>query len=199
MRDHMDVHREGSAYLQGLKTLLDSLPLDKVSEVVEFLRDAQDHRRQVFIVGNGGSASTASHMACDLAKTVMGYGANPNPRFRVIALTDNVPLLTAWGNDVSFDRIFSEQIRNLANSDDLLIVITVSGNSPNIVEAVRAAKELGVRSVGLLGFDGGQVANLVDCAVVVRSEDFGHVEDVHMVLNHLMTAYFRKSGASLPQ
>jgi D-sedoheptulose 7-phosphate isomerase len=79
---------------------------------VEFLRDAQDHRRQVFIVGNGGSASTASHMACDLAKTVMGYGANPNPRFRVIALTDNVPLLTAWGNDVSFDRIFSEQIRN---------------------------------------------------------------------------------------
>jgi len=194
MSDVVDVQTEGGAYLLGLKTLLDSIPLDKVSEVVDLLRDAREHRSQVFIAGNGGSASTASHMACDLAKTVMGNGANPNPRFRVIALTDNVPLLTAWGNDVSFDYIFSEQIRNLANSDDVLIVITVSGNSPNIVEAVRVAKELGVRSVGLLGFDGGQVADLVDCAVVVRSENFGHVEDVHMVLNHLMTAYFRKSG-----
>ncbi|HZS90920.1 MAG TPA: SIS domain-containing protein [Chloroflexota bacterium] len=179
-------------YLAGLKAVLDSLSLDSIQTVVEYLSDAYRHDRRIFVAGNGGSAATASHMACDLAKTVLGHTAiSPVRRFKVTALTDNVPLITAWGNDASYETIFAQQLRNLASRDDLLVVITGSGNSPNIVEAVKAANELGLKSLGLLGFDGGVVRELLDCAIVVNSANYGYLEDAHMALNHLFTAYFK--------
>jgi D-sedoheptulose 7-phosphate isomerase len=181
-------------YLGGMKAVLDALPLDGVDTLIAYLSDAYQHGKQVFVVGNGGSAATASHMACDLAKTVLGKATDrQDRRFKVIALTDNVPLITAWGNDVSYDTVFAEQLRNLANPGDVLLVITGSGNSPNIVQAVRAARELGVTSIGLLGFDGGSVRTLLDHYVIVASRSYGYVEDAHMVLNHLITAYFKES------
>lgn len=191
--DALDVILE---YRTGLQAVLSSLPVEDVATFIDYIHKAYEQGKQLFIVGNGGSAATASHMACDLAKTVLGKGNTRElRRFKVVALTDNVPLITAWGNDVSYDTVFAEQLRNLANSGDLLIVITGSGNSPNIVEAVKAARELGVQSVGLLGFAGGVVKGMVDHSVVVESESFGYIEDMHMILTHLITEYFKKAVA----
>jgi len=173
--------------------VVDSLPIDDVQAIIGDLSAAHKQGKQIFIAGNGGSAAIASHMACDLAKTVLGTSTGTRAkRFRVIALTDNVPLITAWANDVGYETVFAEQLRNLATSGDLLVVITGSGNSPNIVAAVKAAKELGLQSTGLLGFDGGIVKDLLDSCVIVKSNNYGHVEDAHMILTHLITDYFKK-------
>ncbi len=191
-----DPRRSILEYRAGLKATLDALPVEEVRIAIDYLQGAYEQGRQIFIVGNGGSAATASHMACDLAKTILGRAPSPElRRFRVIALTDNMPLITAWGNDVNFDRVFAEQLRNLANPGDLLVAITGSGNSPNIVESVQAARELGMKTIGLLGFDGGRVRKLVDHAVVIRSDNYGYIEDAHMILNHLITQHFKTAVA----
>jgi D-sedoheptulose 7-phosphate isomerase len=180
-------------YLSGLKAMLDALPRDDLSAIAGALARAYAEGRHVFVIGNGGSAATASHMACDLQKTILGTPPRSDVRrFRITALTDNIPLLTAWGNDASYDAVFSEQLKNLANAGDVLIVITASGNSPNIVEAVKTARELGLHTIGFLGFEGGKVKDLLDQPVVVRSENYGFIEDTHLVLNHLLTAYFQQ-------
>lgn len=183
-------------YLDGLKQVLDALDRREIDAVVSELTDAYQKGKQVFVAGNGGSAATASHMACDLGKTVLGKDPSKHSkRFKVIALNDNMPLVTAWGNDVSYDLVFSEQLRNLANPDDVLIVITGSGNSPNVLCAVEAAREMSVKTIGFLGFDGGRVKPMLDCSVLVESDNYGFVEDAHMILNHLITAYFKESFA----
>jgi D-sedoheptulose 7-phosphate isomerase len=180
-------------YFGGLKSVMDALPAEDVRAFIQYLADAYQEGRRVFIIGNGGSAATASHMACDLSKTVLGSPINTQlKRFAAIALTDNVPALTAWANDVNYDLVFAEQLRNLTDKDDLLVVITGSGNSPNIVEAVRVARELGMKSIGMLGFDGGSVKSLLDHSIIVNSRNYGYIEDAHMVLTHLLTAYFKK-------
>jgi len=180
-------------YLAGLKKCLDSLSLERIETIISILAEAYHMGRHVFIIGNGGSAAIASHMACDLNKTILGSRLEVvNKRFRAIALTDNIPLITAWANDTQYKWIFAEQLKNLANEGDLLIAISGSGNSANIVEAVRVAKTLGLRTVGILGFDGGQVKGLVDECLIAESNTYGYVEDIHMVLDHLITAYFEK-------
>jgi phosphoheptose isomerase len=186
-----DTHGFVLTYLEELKSVVDRLPIDGIEKFIDKLSKAYQDSKQVFIVGNGGSAATASHMACDLAKTVLSPSPSQHRRFRAIALTDNIPLLTAWGNDANYDVIFAEQLRNLANAADLLIVITGSGTSANIVEAAKVAKELGLTSFGLLGFDGGVVKSLLDDYVIVPSNSYGHIEDVHMMLTHIVTAYFK--------
>jgi D-sedoheptulose 7-phosphate isomerase len=184
-------------YLTGLQAAVDALPRDELQAALACVERAYDAGQQVFIAGNGGSAATASHMACDLAKSTLGRSGAPRAkRFRAIALTDNVPLLTAWGNDVGYDQVFAEPLRNLGRPGDLLIVITASGNSPNILAAVGAARELGLVSLGLLGFDGGAVRGLLDHSVVVPSDNYGYIEDVHLMLNHLITAFFARRPAS---
>ena len=184
--------RVAGEYLGGLKDCLDALSLEEVAGVLGYLEEAYREARHVFIIGNGGSAATASHMACDLGKNILPPGGSPMvQRFRVMALTDNVPWMTALANDLGYECIFSEQLKNLLRAGDLVIAISGSGNSPNIVQGVRMARALGAKVVGILGFDGGKVRELVDACVVVRSENYGHVEDVHMALDHLFTAYFR--------
>jgi D-sedoheptulose 7-phosphate isomerase len=180
-------------YIAGLKAVLDALPGEQLREAAELIQRAYEEGRQVFVAGNGGSASTASHMACDLSKTVLGTPPRPNVRrFKIIALNDNVPLLTAWGNDASYDTVFAEQLRNLANPGDLLVVITASGSSPNIVEAVKAASDLGLHTIGLLGFDGGRVLPLLDQAIVIGSSHYGYIEDAHLMVNHFITDHFQR-------
>ena len=189
----MDVRSAVTEYISGLKCVLDDLPVESIEQVVSRLHDAYVRDRQVFVAGNGGSAATASHMACDLSKTVLGSPpAASVRRFRVQALTDNVSLMTAWGNDVHYDCIFAEQIRGLARRGDVLLVISGSGNSANIIQAVRTARDLGLSTIGLLGFDGGRVRGMLDHSVTVESEDYGFIEDAHMVLVHLVTAYLKK-------
>lgn len=179
-------------YIAGVSRCLEGVSLEQIAEVISYLEQAYLQERQVFIIGNGGSASTASHMACDLNKNIMPVATHTTSRrFRAIALTDNIAWITALGNDLGYESVFAEQLRNLVQQDDLLVVISGSGNSRNIIEGVRVARSLGAKAVGLLGFDGGAVQELLDACVVVSSTNYGFIEDVHMILDHLLTTYFR--------
>jgi D-sedoheptulose 7-phosphate isomerase len=177
-------------YLDGLKMCIDTLSLEQIAEVIGYIEAAYQENRQILIMGNGGSAATASHMACDLGKNILPkQTAKSHPRCRVIALTDNVPWITALANDLRYEYIFSEQLRNLVREGDLVIAISGSGNSPNILEGVRTAKTLRAKVVGILGFNGGQVREMVDHYVIVNSSSYGYIEDIHMVLVHIITNY----------
>ncbi len=177
-------------YLQDLRRVLDKLPLEQLDKIVGILEAAHAAGKQIFVIGNGGSAATASHMMNDLNKGTLGHqGDAPWKRFKVIALTDNVSLMTAWANDTSFNAVFSEPLKNLANRGDVLIAISASGNSPNIVAAIEVAKQLGLTVLGLGGFTGGKLAQLADVCFVVPSNGYGPVEDVHMILDHILTGY----------
>ena len=177
-----------SSYLQGFVNVLQAFDLAALDVVIERVCAAYRDGRQLFVAGNGGSAATASHLAADLGKTVLGKRIDPRARrFRVHALTDNMPLLTAYGNDVSYDETFAEPLRAWADRGDALLVISASGNSPNILRAVAVARELGVETIGLLGFEGGVVQPMLDHALVVRSTHYGYIEDAHSVVMHLLT------------
>jgi D-sedoheptulose 7-phosphate isomerase len=175
-------------YLSRLKEAIDSIPVDRVEAVGDALYRAYRLNKQVFIIGNGGSAATASHMACDLGKNTI---AMHRPRFRVLSLNDNIALLSALANDVGYDHVFSEQLTNLIRPGDVLISITGSGNSPNIVRAMEYARSRAATNIALLGFDGGRALHLADEYVLVPVEDYGLVEDIHMVLDHILTEYFQ--------
>ena len=178
-------------YLRSLTACLAGLDRQAIVEILERPEKAWTEGATIFLAGNGGSAATASHMATDLAKTVAGMdGAGQG--FRTIALTDNVPMLTAWANDVGYEEVFAGQLRALAKSGDLLILISGSGNSRNLLRAARAAKELGLTTIGLLGKGGGQLKAMVDITAVVPSDDYGPIEDAHLAINLLFTAYFKQ-------
>lgn len=159
-----------------------------VARIVPVFLKAREDGRTLFFCGNGGSASTASHFVVDIGKaTLRGDGK----RFRCVALVDNVESLTAWANDTDYSRVFSEQLRNLAQKGDVLVAISGSGNSANVLAAISAAKELGLATIGLTGLGGGKLKGIVDIPVVVPSSSMQHTEDVHLLLCHLLTAYLR--------
>ena len=176
-------------YLEDVRDTLASLPLDHIQDVVDVLLSANYVGSTVFTLGNGGSAATASHFACDLAKGTITPG---RPRFRVVALTDNVPLMTAWSNDVAYEDVFAEQLRGLIRQGDVVVAISGSGNSPNVLRAVELARRMGGITIGFSGFDGGQLSTLVDVPVVVPSECMEQIEDVHVVLCHLTSTVLRE-------
>jgi D-sedoheptulose 7-phosphate isomerase len=182
------------AYAARLSAALESLPEDRIESVGEILFHAYQNHQQVFVVGNGGSAATASHMACDLGKNTIDAHRR---RFRIMSLTDNMPLLTALANDVGYDAVFSDQLTNLIRPGDVLIVLTGSGNSPNILSAMRYARLRSATVVGLLGMDGGEALGLTDEHVLIESDDYGVIEDMHMVLNHMLVDYFRAKLATI--
>jgi D-sedoheptulose 7-phosphate isomerase len=175
-------------YLSGFARVVESLDAPALDAIIARVTAAYSEGRQLFVAGNGGSAATASHMAADLGKTILGKRIDPDAkRFRVFALTDNVPMLTAYGNDVSYDEIFAQPLRTYASGGDQLLVISASGNSPNVLRALQAARELGVGSIALLGFEGGAALALADHALVVRETHYGYIEDAHSVVMHLIT------------
>src|SRR5437763_1523427 len=176
-------------YLTELESVLRRISRDDVGRVVDILVDAWTARRTVFIIGNGGSAATASHMMNDINKFTIVEGLH---RFRCIALTDNVPLMTAIGNDLSYVDVFVEPMRNLFDDRDLLIAISASGNSPNIVKAVEYAKGRGATVIGLCGHPGGRLAQLADLKVIIPSDRIGQQEDGHMILDHVISAALRE-------
>jgi D-sedoheptulose 7-phosphate isomerase len=179
----------GRSYVQSLTQALQKLDMEAVDKAIQALERAWSEQRLILIAGNGGSAATASHMANDLSKTIGAM--NGVKGFRAIALTDNVPVMTAWANDVGYEEIFVGPLRTLASRGDLLIVISGSGNSANVLRAVEAAKELDMVTLGLFGQGGGKALDLVDVGVVVPADEYGPIEDVHMVLCHLITGYFQ--------
>jgi len=177
-----------NGYFAELKRTLDEIPIEKVERVVQLIYEAYCNNKYVFIMGNGGSASTASHFACDLGKGTICEG---KPRFRVMSLNDNIPLITALSNDFGYDRVFVEQLMNLVNPGDLVISITGSGNSPNVLKAIEYAKKQGAKTIGLIGFGGGKVQEVVDEHITVSNTNYGQVEDIHLVLSHAISQYFK--------
>jgi len=162
--------------------------LAAMQRIVPLLLEARTAGRTIFFFGNGGSASTASHFVVDIGKATMrGDGA----RFRCVALVDNVESVTAWANDAEYSRVFSEQLKGLAQRGDVAVGISGSGNSPNVLEGVRVARALGLATVGLTGMGGGKLKDLVDVPLVVPSTSMQHIEDVHLLVCHLLTAYLR--------
>ena len=166
--------------------------VEGVRRIVAILLRARAEDRTVIFFGNGGSASTASHFVTDIAKVAAGTDARgKGRRFRCLSLNDNVPGLTAWANDTDYSKVFAGPLRALAEKGDVVVAISGSGNSPNVLEAVRAAREMGLATIGLTGIGGGKLKDLVDVPVVVPSNSMQHVEDVHLIICHMLTAYLR--------
>lgn len=175
-------------YLTELEQVIHNLSRAEVEAVADALLAAWRERRQVLILGNGGSAATASHMMNDLNKFTIVPG---RPRFRAIALTDNVPLLTAVGNDQSYAEVFTEPLQNLLQPGDVVIAISASGNSKNVVQAVTYAQAHGATVIGFCGRPGGRLAELADLKVIIPSDRIGQQEDGHMILDHVLVYALR--------
>jgi D-sedoheptulose 7-phosphate isomerase len=170
-------------YITLLQQTIDQLPREKVVQVIDLLYSARFSGRQVFIMGNGGSASTASHFVCDLSKNTRREGW---PRYKVIGLSDNMAVFSAYANDEGYENVFCEQLANLLLPDDIVIAISASGNSRNVVNAVQYAKSQNAFTIGFTGFDGGIVGTMVDINLHINSNIIEHVEDLHMVLEHMI-------------
>ncbi len=175
-------------YLERLQLLLGHLD-DRVLEQIEreFTR-VYNQDATIYIIGNGGSASTASHMSADLSK---GTSCPPYRRLRVVSLTDNMAWFSAIANDIGYQEVFTEQLRHILRPEDLLVAISASGNSPNVVSAVEFAKRIGTTTISLLGFQGGTLKETSDIALHLPSNDYGTIEDTHLILNHVLVEFMR--------
>ena len=183
-------------YKSELLRTIDSIDLGSVQKAIEWIEEARQARRHIFTCGNGGSASTASHFVCDMVK-----GASYNcdePRFRIMALTDSLPTLTAYSNDVNYDCVFAEQLKNFAEPGDVVIAISGSGNSPNVLRAIEYANSIGCRTIGLTGRDGGKLGKLVQLNIQVPVPHMGRIEDAHMIVCHMIGYYFMDAAAKQP-
>jgi D-sedoheptulose 7-phosphate isomerase len=170
-------------YISTLQLTMDQLPQQLIADVIEVLQQARKKGSQVFILGNGGSASTASHFACDLAKNTRQEGL---PHFRVIGLTDNMAMFSALANDEGYENVFSEQLVSLIRPGDIVIAISASGNSKNVIKAAEAAQRHEATVIGFTGFDGGRLGQLANINIHVNSNIIEHVEDIHLMLEHLI-------------
>ena len=175
-------------YLFQVATLLTECSIERIMNVLDLLIWARERGKTIFTFGNGGSAAAASHLTCDLSKGTIGGSSK---RFKVICLADNVPLMTAWANDESYDDIFVEQLAPLLDVDDVVFAISGSGNSPNVLRAIDLGNRRKGHTVGLTGFDGGLLARLAEISITVPSDNMQQIEDVHMVIIHLLTSYLR--------
>jgi D-sedoheptulose 7-phosphate isomerase len=178
------------AYLSELKDLLDIFPHERFEEIAQVLISAYHDEKQMFIMGNGGSGSTASHFACDINK---GCCYNLEKKFKVICLNDNVPTMLAYANDLSYEKVFVEQLKNFLKTGDVVIGISGSGNSLNVLTALTYAKQKGAKTIGLTGFDGGKLAQIADIPLIASINDMQKVEDVHMIVVHMLMQYLCKS------
>ncbi len=170
-------------YLDEIGRILQNLPQAEIARTIDILTLARTEGRRIFVMGNGGSAAMASHFACDLGKGTVREGKT---RFKVISLNDNVPLLTAYANDFGYETVFAEPLASLAEPGDVAIAISSSGNSPNVLRAVQYAKGLGCTTIGVCGYDGGELKPMVDCCFHVKVDDMQIADDVHMILAHIL-------------
>jgi D-sedoheptulose 7-phosphate isomerase len=174
-------------YKSKLLNTIQAIPLDRVEAAIGVLARAREAGRTIFVCGNGGSAATASHFVCDMVK---GASYGRAQRFRIQALTDSLPTITAYSNDVSYDHVFVEQLRNFARPDDVLIAISGSGNSPNVLRAVEYANSIGCYTIGLSGRDGGQLAPLARLSIHIPEPHMGRIEDAHLHVCHMIGYHF---------
>jgi D-sedoheptulose 7-phosphate isomerase len=185
-----------SNYFSGLEEMLRSISQAHLQQVLSLLEEAYYHGHRIFLMGNGGSAATASHLALDLAKNTITHGA---PRVKAISLTDHVPLITAWSNDTAYEHIFAEQLATMLEPGDVVIGISTSGNSLNVIKALRLAKQTGAATIGLLGANGGLIKTLVDAYVLAPGQNIEQEEDAHLILAHVITRHMRQVVQSYAQ
>ena len=171
-------------YIDGLSICLKELSHRDIVEVADIIFKAYEKSKQIFVLGNGGSASTASHFVRDLR---MGTVVSGKKRLRTTSLTDNVAMITSLANDIGYNSVFKEQLVDQLEEGDVVIGISASGNSPNVLSAMEYARENGAITIALTGFDGGKLKELADKAIIVSSCDYGQVEDVHLSLDHIIT------------
>ena len=180
-------------YTGALNNVMSNIDPVQFEKIITILVEAYKNDKQVFIAGNGGSAGTANHFVCDFGKNAVPFtGVGPGKRrFRIISVSDNIEKITALGNDISFEEIFRQQLINLMREKDVLIVISASGNSPNIVRACEYAKEMKSRIIVLVGFSGGKIKEFADAALVVPLKSYEQIEDIHLIILHMIVYYFK--------
>jgi D-sedoheptulose 7-phosphate isomerase len=166
---------------------IDRIDLDRVNRAIDWFREARDAGRRIFVCGNGGSASTASHFVCDMVK---GASFQKQHRFRVQALNDSMSTLSAYANDVAYEAAFVEPLRNFAEAGDLFMAISGSGNSPNVLRAMEYAACAGCRTIALTGRDGGKLGPMAELNIQVDVPHMGRIEDAHMIVCHMICYYF---------
>lgn len=172
-------------YLDWTQKVCGLIEPREVQELIDLLMDARKNGRGIFVIGNGGSAATASHFAVDLGKGTL-RGTEDQPRFRVNSLTDNLPYVTAWANDFDFDLVYEQQLRNLGGPGDVVIGISASGNSPNVLRAMEYARSAGMVTAAMTGFSGGKLKDMADHSVHVPVDDYGMAENMHMIIVHVI-------------
>jgi D-sedoheptulose 7-phosphate isomerase len=178
-------------YKAAVLDAIERIDLARVGQAIEMFREARDQDGQIFVCGNGGSASTASHFVCDVVK---GASFNRDRRFRILALNDSLPTITAYSNDVSYECIFAEQLRNFARSGDLVMCISGSGNSPNVLKAMEYASSIGCRTIALTGRDGGKLGPMAELNIQVAVPHMGRIEDGHMIICHMIAYHFMEGS-----
>ena len=176
-------------YLTRLKLILDNIDSDVISDIVDILDQTIVNKSRIYIIGNGGSSATASHMANDLG---VGLKVRNIVNFNVVSLADNSPVITAIANDIGYENIFFMQMKGLINPNDIVIAISCSGDSPNIIKAADYAQDLGCKIIGITGFNGGYLKSISDLSFHVDTpkNEYGLVEDVHMILDHIIYSYY---------
>jgi len=179
------------SYIVDIKRTIDALALELIEATVEQIHLARINQRQVFIMGNGGSAATASHFACDLGKNTVMAGV---PRLRVQALNDNMAFFSACANDYGYDTVFAEQLTNFVQPEDVVLAISASGNSANVLKAVQVARTCGAFTIGWSGYQGGKLAKMVDLPIVIPSDSIEQIEDIHLMMAHMVTMSVRKAA-----
>lgn len=183
------------SYVEDLQRLLGDLPWCEIEQVCDVLYQAYLRDKTVFLFGNGGSAALASHMACDLGKGTFAPEHVPLTgvkRFKVLSLTDNVPMISAWANDTAYENVFAEQLANFAQPGDVAFGISGSGNSPNVLKALETGRAAGATTVGLIGRQGGKMKSLVDYAIIVPCDHMQRIEDAHLAISHILFLELRR-------
>lgn len=175
-------------YFSLLKETIDKLDKNSIQEFVEELKEARKKGKNIFIMGNGGSAATASHFACDFNKGL--NKENSDTRFRIIPLSDNLTTILAYSNDFHYDEAFKEQLKNFLKKEDIVIGISGSGNSKSILNAIEYAKRLGSKTIGFTGYDGGKLKNMVDISIHAPVCNMQIAEDIHMSIFHMLYNIF---------
>ena len=176
-------------YNAELIRLINELDANEFEKIISILLEARKNNRTVFITGNGGSAGTANHFVCDFGKNAV---LDPEKkRFKIISLCDNIEKVTALGNDFRFEEIFSQQLKNLMEEEDVLILVSASGNSPDLVEACEYAKTKNAHMIALAGFEGGKISEYAEAKIVAKSSSYERIEDLHLVVLHLIVSYLK--------
>jgi len=185
-----EVEVDARGYVRGVIDVLSRLPLREIDGVVTTLFQAYEEDRSVYLFGNGGSAALASHAACDLGKGTHKAGRRA---FRILSLTDNIAVITAWANDTNYENIFAAQLHPFIKPGDVAFAISGSGNSPNVLNGLRAARDAGAYNIGLTGFHGGRMKALCDSCIIVPSENMQQIEDSHVCIMHAIFLAFARS------